>query len=103
MKVAKECEWCGKLFLPKTGNDIYCCAECRKQGQVAKRQGRKTNESGELTKAEKKRISRTQQALTDDAIKARELGLTYGQWIAKKNKPKWRKHEVECYEHRRHD
>lgn len=25
---ARECQWCGRWFIPETGNQIYCCKVC---------------------------------------------------------------------------
>lgn len=27
----KECEWCGNLYVPKAGNQRFCCKECSKE------------------------------------------------------------------------
>lgn len=80
-KIIKKCAVCGEFFEADRENAVCCSEHCRKI-----RIRLKTNERDE---AERKRQRTTRkkktntQKLIEDAAKAKEAGLTYGQWQAR--------------------
>ena len=38
----RKCDYCGKEFMAKSPNHIYCCAKCREKGQAKKQKERQT-------------------------------------------------------------
>ena len=68
------CDWCGQEFVRK-GREHFCSDECRRERvriNDARRRGR-------VTAAIKKPPT-----LTERAVEARKLGISYGQLMARK-------------------
>lgn len=70
----KICEICGKEFTPRHHRQLYCTKEC-------------ANESEKQNKIIRKRrpkvvYEKKNQELVEMTVKARELGMTYGQYVA---------------------
>ena len=92
MAKTRTCKYCKKEFISKR-NAKYCCERCRELGNKEyNSKYRKSplnqsdvDENGNLKKVKKHKENN----LIEDTKKARELGLTYGQYIgsiyAKKN------------------
>ena len=72
MKKSKECENCGKTFVPTNSRSLYCCPACRE-------------ESKKLMKAQREKAGKTKYNLSINEINERALAehLTYGQYVAK--------------------
>lgn len=72
----KNCEICGKEFETKRDYQKYCSKACRL----------KQNRSLERERTEKKRTERKtkNKSLTNAAVEARAMGMTYGQYQAMK-------------------
>ena len=71
-----SCKWCGKT-ITRHGNTNYCSSKCRLLAQAEKKRN--------STKSAKKRIAeeKRKNSLSEVAKRARECGLTYGQYMAK--------------------
>ena len=78
----KKCEWCGKEYIPVNYRQKYCGTTCQRARQTAS--WREKNKEFKGVKKTKKKPAQIGSTLTEDAIKAREQGLTYGQYIARK-------------------
>jgi len=72
MNKSKECENCGKTFVPTNSRSLYCCPTCRE-------------ESKKRMKAQRERMEKTKNNLTINEINALALAehLSYGQYVAK--------------------
>jgi DNA-directed RNA polymerase subunit RPC12/RpoP len=72
MKKLKECENCGKEFVPTNSRSLYCCERCRE-------------ESKRLMKRQRERMGMTKTTMTINEINAKALAerLSYGQYVAK--------------------
>ena len=75
----KVCDRCGKEFEANESRiyQKYCSIECREKARIQKRR-----ETYERKKEEKKK--KVVDKLQQDAAGAREAGMTYGQYMAKK-------------------
>lgn len=74
----RKCEWCGAPFVPLGHAQKWCTEKCKKaakRAQVASL----ANEQGTVEKreAEKKLTA------ADIALKAAELGISYGEYVGK--------------------
>ena len=79
----KICEECGKGFLANRKHGKYCCEECRREGNR-----RKVRESSRIYYAQKKmsktkKIDTGKMGLAEIGKKAREEGLSYGEYVFK--------------------
>lgn len=92
--VEKKCLQCGKPFLCETKREIsvrvYCCRECGIIFNKEKSRERRRNERAEDKKAiaklntsKSKKKVKSRISLDEAAKKARELGMSYGQYMAK--------------------
>lgn len=80
MEEIKICPVCGRKFIHR--NRKYCCAECSKKGYL-KNQTRR-NKERRLKGGMMRRIEhpKPESTLQEKARKAREAGMTYGQYVA---------------------
>ena len=72
----KKCKYCGKEFDATKSKRLYCSDKCKKSRWREKDKKRKYGVHMENPNA----------AVVDIAVKAREAGMTYGQYVAKKYK-----------------
>lgn len=76
------CPYCGKTYITAYAKKRYCSAECLKAATKAKKreyeQRRKEKETLPPKEEPKKILT-----LKDEVTKATELGLSYGQYMAK--------------------
>ena len=76
-----RCDSCGKEFVPKSGNQIYCSKRCgiKKARDEGRRLDKKPAEK------EKKAVNKTENMREIARIdrSAREKGLSYGRYIAR--------------------
>ena len=72
MKKSKDCENCGKSFVPTNSRSLYCCAKCRE-------------ESKKLMKTQRKKTGMTKNNLSINEINKAALKehISYGQYVAK--------------------
>ncbi len=83
------CIICGKEFEKRRADHRFCSVECRRanekvavKGRTAKHKEKKKQEMiKEAVRLAKK--SENHDAIADIAIKARSLGMSYGQYVAK--------------------
>ena len=75
-KERKKCKGCGVKFTAKSGHQIYCTIECR-QNERRKRYANRYQER-KAQKKEKKAENKGELAIFNE--KAREMGLSYGQY-----------------------
>lgn len=91
MSELKPCKVCGKLFKPFRSTHVYCSGDCNRKVErqryrnSLKYNAEKQREYKAKKKLEKAEKERVKNALVEIAIKAREEGLTYGQYVAKYN------------------
>ena len=78
VKGERVCAECGKTFSIRTWNQKYCCEECVKRSYKA------TRERGSIHTENKPK-----ETLAEVSQKAREQGLTYGKYMAKRNFGGW--------------
>ncbi len=69
----KKCKYCGKEFDATKSKRLYCSDKCKKSFWKKKDIKRKHGVHMEKPNA----------AVVDIAVKAREAGMTYGQYVAK--------------------
>lgn len=76
------CVICGKHFEYQKGNKITCSKECmaERQRRYSRERDRKRQELNKKKKAKPKHKS----TLGEDAKEAKNIGMSYGQYIAKK-------------------
>lgn len=79
---ARKCEWCGQEYMPVNSRQKYCGTECQRKAQVAT--WKKKSQDLKGVKQIKPKPVKKKSTLTEDAIEARRQGLTYGQYIARK-------------------
>ena len=88
MLLEKECIICGKLYQPKSPNSNTCSDTCRKirykqmQEATNKRMKAKRNTEKILKKIREQELKDKLSPLAEKNKKARELGMTYGQYDA---------------------
>lgn len=87
MKVV--CIQCGKTFTPLSWNAKLCSTSCKRIRQAeyskARREKEKEERKDEVVidrRRKPKRFVSTMEDLTNDAIEANKIGVTYGQYIA---------------------
>lgn len=80
MKEVKKCEECQQYFVSYRANSVCCSKECS-----YKRRLRLMAESKEEIKPKKKPRTKKSniKSITDIAVEARKVGMTYGQYVAK--------------------
>lgn len=88
----RHCRVCGKEFELGASCRIYCSAECRKRGSRVKyskavREGTHTfweqqRENEAIAKREREKRKRSREELLKISAKARELGISYGKYVA---------------------
>ena len=79
MKYSKTCACCGKEFISNRKNGRFCSAECRniiKSKEEAERYRRKKEEKAEAE------IVEVKETLVETVKKARDMGMSYGQYKA---------------------
>lgn len=69
-----ECIWCGKKFPKVRQTKLYCSEECRKKYWDELRR----------SAYKKKHRNTANEDLVEVAAEARDAGMTYGQYVAKK-------------------
>ena len=81
MEYRKKCEVCGKEFTAYKKTQICCSAECAEE-----RKRRKSLEYQRQKKEKRKieKIEPNKDRITEMETEARRNGLTYGQYVAKK-------------------
>lgn len=89
--LAKECKFCGKYFKPTKPRQRYCSDICRSAAKKVKSKMTKEDEVF-LKKKESNLKHKSQEDLARDAFNAREAGLTYGQYMARKYAPRINPH-----------
>ena len=72
----KNCQMCGNVFIPRAPSQKYCCRQCARKAEI------ESNRKSE-TKKKNKKSGQHQKAAAEIATKAREAGLSYGQYVAK--------------------
>lgn len=91
----KTCLVCGKIFTPRVPNQVVCSLECKKEREHRLRRDREKgiklgyiknqpNHYEKKPKPEAKRITKPDEDILTANEKAAELGLTYGQYMAKR-------------------
>lgn len=78
MLETRPCAWCGKLAVFERSRYIYCCKEC----QIEARRKAARERSRKIC-AERKAHRQKPQNFAQILDKANEMGLTYGQYVAK--------------------
>ncbi len=87
--IETRCRVCGTLFTTPFACALYCSDECRRINQIER--NKRNRQKEKLLRQEEPHIDRrrkppklksTMGQLTNDAIEARKLGVTYGKYIA---------------------
>lgn len=73
----RNCEWCGKTFIPVGHAQKWCSERCKKSAKKAR------VPSTDIEHVEAKKIIEKKLSITDIAIKAAELGISYGEYVGK--------------------
>lgn len=76
-----SCKQCGKKFQAKTLRERYCCRECRDQARI-ERDRYYARIHKKKRKRSKPEPAKAYETIEEVQAKARELGLTYGQYEA---------------------
>lgn len=77
MKYNKTCACCGKEFISNRKNGRFCSAECREIIRVEQNKERYRQK-----KEEAKEIIEAKENLAETVRKARDMGMSYGQYKA---------------------
>ena len=87
--IETRCKVCGKVFTTNIANALMCSDECRRIMQIEHNRARRQREKQlrkEMPLIDNRRkppkLKSTMGQLTNDAIEARKLGVTYGKYIA---------------------
>lgn len=79
-KITKECAVCGAQFVTNRPHKVACSYEC---AEIRYRRKRMEYERKKrIENKNKKEKSKPTNTLVDDAVVARQLGMTYGQFKA---------------------
>lgn len=73
-----KCRICGEFFNAKNGNARYCSKQCKNKAKLNALHERKLG----LGVSSKKEAKKVNKELVDISVKARELGMSYGQYVA---------------------
>lgn len=73
----KNCARCGKQFYGCRQDVRYCCVECQKEATKER-----AKELRQIKQEEMRKRRDRQQSIAQIAIKARQAGMTYGQYVA---------------------
>lgn len=76
----KECRICGKQIVTEHKRKCLCSEECRLENN--KQLARKHNERRRQIERTVKPTAKKKPSVVDIAVKAREAGMTYGQYTA---------------------
>lgn len=80
----KTCRQCGKKFVPPHINNVYCSDTCKKAHY---REYQKEYQKGvRQREKEGRHILPRSRSLTEVSRRAKERGMTYGQYIANVNR-----------------
>ena len=75
MREIRKCKICGREFIAKRKNQIYCDKSCTaKAGVLATKERRKAKAAAEKSKPKR--------SISDINEEARAAGMTYGQYVA---------------------
>lgn len=78
-----ECLECGEKFIKRGNGQRYCCEKCRNRAKEArKRERRKAMRDMPKPKPKPKQEARVSQ-LAEINQRARNMGFTYGQYVAR--------------------
>lgn len=74
------CKICGKEFIANTARKTLCSEECRRENRIrnATEHNKKIKEMKKNAKKEKEQ----REIIADIAVRAREAGMSYGQYSA---------------------
>lgn len=79
------CPWCGSRFFTTDGSGrVFCSSECRKESSQAK----KEMDMDDLFHLNYTRAQVSNQKLTQDAMEARQKGISYGRLILSREEAK---------------
>lgn len=91
MKEIKKCIICGKEFTSTCKNAMMCSIECKKLGKKKQKNYGIKKRYKEIKCSEQlEKISTNSKTLEEKIKKANELGISYGQYMAKINMEKER-------------
>ena len=80
MEILRNCDWCKKEYLASNRNSKYCCIDCKNSN----RKERSNILSRQRYEKQKRNMkTRNNNMLTEISKKAREAGMSYGQYVAK--------------------
>lgn len=81
-----NCKYCGKEFIPKRRPDQITCGgdECRKK--LIRERSKSVYRENARKKEEQRQKRKKNGTLTEIAKRARECGMTYGQYVAMQEK-----------------
>lgn len=72
-----KCKICGKMFETILSRKLCCSDECAKQNSMTNQRIWLSKQQGKPKPEKKKKLT-----VTEMAVKAKELGMTYGQYTA---------------------
>lgn len=75
----KKCEICGSVYMPRSLSQKYCGQACAKIAERMKEAAREKTPKKTYTKKEKPKPN---QELVDMAARAKQAGMSYGQYVA---------------------
>ena len=80
----RECQHCGKLFLPSGGHQKYCSKECcDKEAKIRDDRNRAQSEQNKKIREYLKESNKRRKVLVNINAEAKKEGLTYGQYVAR--------------------
>ena len=79
----RECQHCGKLFWPSGGHQKYCSKECScESAKVRDKVNKELYEQNKSMEKYIKEVKKSRKALANISEKAKEEGISYGQYVA---------------------
>lgn len=79
---SRECQWCGKIFIPKSPNAKVCSERCRINQKKFKD---KLNSQENTVKSNKTMQEIAKKSTIDETLRDMPEGMNYGYWRAVKS------------------
>ena len=80
----RECPNCGKLFWPNSGHQKYCSKQCScESAKVRDKANRELYEQNKSMEKYIKEVKKSRKALANISEKAKDEGISYGQYVAR--------------------
>ncbi len=79
---SRECQWCGKCFIPKSANAKVCSERCRRNQKTFRD---KLKQQENTVRRNKAMQEIAKKSTIDETLKDMPEGMNYGEWRAIKS------------------